>query len=218
MTGHPAFEGFNGNKMVFEEDADGSATFKFDDKGIGRSCGDCQLCCRLLPIPPLHKPAGQRCKYQQVRKGCTIYENRPYVCRSWSCRWMADATTAGMPRPDRCHYVIDLSYDTAIMGQDRVSCLQVWIDPNYPDAHKAPELRRYMLLIAEKWRSPTIIRWGSRQAMLVFPPPLTSDGEWHEDRTAVIAPNGERHDFSGVTATMDDGTVYSSDKEAPSAR
>jgi hypothetical protein len=26
-----------------------------------RQCGECQLCCKLLPVPPLNKKAGERC-------------------------------------------------------------------------------------------------------------------------------------------------------------
>jgi len=39
-----------------------------------RQCGGCTLCCKLLPVPPLEKLAGQRCQHQRHGKGCAVYE------------------------------------------------------------------------------------------------------------------------------------------------
>ena len=183
---------FNGDQMRLEENADGSASITWDDKGTGRRCGSCTLCCRLVPVPQLAKPAGTRCKHASYAKGCTIYATRPNVCRAWSCRWLADPRTAGMPRPDRCHYVIDLSYDYITMTDAKgspprmVTVAQVWVDPSFPDAWRAPELRAYMLALAEQYGVATIIRWNSRKAMTVFPPPISSDRQWHEVRDSTI--------------------------------
>jgi hypothetical protein len=56
-----------------------------------RECGDCQLCCRLLQVPPLGKKAGQRCQYQKFGKGCAVYHTAkmPPECRLWNCRWIS---------------------------------------------------------------------------------------------------------------------------------
>ncbi len=72
-----------------------------------RKCGDCSLCCKLLPMPELAKPANKRCKHQRYGKGCAIYARRPDSCRTWSCRWLLGEGTDDLPRPDRSHYVID---------------------------------------------------------------------------------------------------------------
>lgn len=32
----------------------------------------------------------------------------------------------------------------------------------------------------------TIIRYSSREALTIFPPPLTGDGQWHEVRDGVM--------------------------------
>jgi hypothetical protein len=171
-----------GNFMTFVEDDEGTAHITFDDVGTGRRCGDCRLCCRLLPVPLLRKAAGERCRYSRHGKGCTIYEQRPDVCRTWSCRWLADPTTTAIPRPDRAHYVIDLEYDYVTMQDaegSRIQVMQVWVDPAFRSAWDTKPLRDYMLLIATKWATATIIRFSSRDALVVFPPPLSSDGQWH---------------------------------------
>jgi hypothetical protein len=194
MTGYPELAG---DHMVVTEDDNGTTTISFDDVGTGRKCGSCQLCCKLVPVPPIQKPAGERCIKAKVGHGCTIYADRPYACRTWSCRWLSDAKTAGMPRPDRCHYVIDMTPDTiAITFPDtgetvRLDVLQVWVDPAFPNAHKAPELRAFMLLFAERFRAATIVRWSSNDAMVVFPPPLNTAHEWVEQRAPTMARNEE---------------------------
>ena len=178
-----------GDHMSLEVDEKGAATIRFSPTSItGRVCGGCTLCCKLLPIPIEGelKPAGERCRHARAGKGCGIYAQRPMPCRTWACRWVADRETAGMPRPDRCHYVIDIQEDYVTLapfdgGEPfKVGVIQVWVDPAFPEAAKAPELRAYMLRMAEKYRLATIVRFDSRRAYTVFPPPIADDGQWHE--------------------------------------
>jgi Fe-S-cluster containining protein len=189
-----------GDRITLTHAPDGTSTLHFSDKGTGRVCGGCTACCKLPPIPgpPLHKPAGVRCKHARTGKGCSIYSTRPMACRVWACRWLADKETAGMPRPDRAHYVIDIQEDYIEMvphdggPKQRVGVIQVWVDPAYRDAYKAPELRAYMLRMAVDHRMATIVRFSSREAVTIFPPPICEDRQWHEvldgkivDRTAL---------------------------------
>jgi len=179
-----------GDHMTYAEAPDGTLTLTFDDKGTGRVCGSCSLCCKLLPLPVLDKPANQRCEHQRHSKGCAIYATRPYACRTWSCRWVSDRTaTEGMPRPDRAHYVIDIVPDHIDLMADestgetrRVNVVTVWCDPAYRDAWRAPELRAFMLRMAEQWQLATTVRWNSSDALVVFPPPFDKAGQWHEVR------------------------------------
>src|SRR5262252_4508162 len=106
-----------------------------------RHCGECTLCCKLLPMKAgadarvpqtaaamvasgmadaaeltgmrrdFDKPAGKRCPHQRHHKGCNIYASRPFGCRVWNCRWLVESDVADIRRPDRCHYVIDLMPD-----------------------------------------------------------------------------------------------------------
>ena len=174
-----------GEHITLTHEAD-RTIITFDHKGTGRVCGGCTLCCKLLPVPDLQKPAGVRCKHQRTGKGCTIYATRPFACRTFACRWLADRETAGLPRPDRAHYVIDITADhiRAIPhdgGEPQViPVIQIWVDPAFPDAWRTPELRAYMLRLAEERRMATIIRFDSERAISVFPPPITDDHQWHE--------------------------------------
>jgi hypothetical protein len=193
----PETIGFAGEHLVITDQPDGTLTVSFETEGSGRKCGACTLCCKLVPVPTIGKVAGQRCPKSKAGHGCTIYADRPMPCRLWSCRWLSDAKTAGMPRPDRAHYVIDMEADVISIREDgsgvvhQLDVIQVWVDPAFPDAHRAPELRAYLLMFAERYRAAAIIRWSSTKAMVLFAPPLTSNGQWHEESGPVVARNSE---------------------------
>ncbi len=60
---------------------------------MDRSCGSCSLCCKLLEIPALEKLDYDWCKHCKPGcGGCTIYDERPDACRTFSCLWMTDKT------------------------------------------------------------------------------------------------------------------------------
>lgn len=131
------------------------------------------------------KPAGQRCPHQRHHKGCAIYSRRPFGCRFWNCRWLAGDDTAELPRPDRSHYVIDVSPDFVRAGDNNVQVVQVWIDPKYPDAHRDPALRAFLFRRAQEGTA-ALIRLGAMKAFVLAAPPLTGDGEWHEIHSKMV--------------------------------
>lgn len=118
---------------------------------MNRACGDCQLCCKLLPlrsrdddatmramvgagmpaptwgadmVPAFDKPANTRCQHQRHGKGCAIYARRPLSCRLWSCRWLNGDDTADQRRPDHAHLVIDCMPDYVTVRDNRTGELQ----------------------------------------------------------------------------------------------
>lgn len=148
-----------------------------------RSCGDCQLCCRLVPVREIGKVAGQRCRHQKFKKGCAVYgAGMPLSCSAWSCGWLVDPDAAGLGRPDRSHYVVDamLDYVTAVDNatgaEQKLPVVQVWIDPSHPDAHRDPALRSYL----ESKNAPALVRYGNVRATLLLPPSWTVEGRWRE--------------------------------------
>jgi hypothetical protein len=146
-----------------------------------RQCGDCQLCCKLLPTKEISKPANTRCKHQRHGKGCAIYAKRPFSCMVWNCRWLNNDDTADLSRPDRTHYVIDVIPDYITMQYDDgqsfdIPVLQIWVDPNFPDAHRDPHLRAYLARRGEKERMAAMIRYNSSEGFVLFPPALTGEG------------------------------------------
>jgi hypothetical protein len=69
----------------------------------GRTCGDCRLCCKLPDIPELSKPRDRWCQNasrERGTEGCTIYNDRPQVCREFSCAWLSGLGKE-QDRPDK---------------------------------------------------------------------------------------------------------------------
>ena len=174
----------------------------------GRVCGGCTLCCKLVPVATLGKAAGVRCQHQ-TWGGCRVY-NRLWTiapeCRLWSCAWLSDPEAEKLRRPDRARYVIDClpdsigATDTATGRTIDVPVMQVWADPDHPDAWRDdPALRAFMLARAEKGQA-TLIRYGNRRGVLVCPPPLTADGAWGEQECEGAGYHGLLHRLGAAAA------------------
>ena len=152
-----------------------------------RECGSCQSCCKLLPVPPLEKKAGERCRYQKFGKGCTVYNTRrmPPECSIWNCRWLVGDDTADLSRPDRSNYIIDVMPDFVTVRDNQtgktfpLEVVQVWCDPKHRDAHRDPALRAYLFRRALEGKA-AIIRYSATDAVTLLAPPLNTDGEWLE--------------------------------------
>jgi hypothetical protein len=131
----------------------------------------------------LNKPAGQRCLHQKHGVGCALHgtPKMPYSCAIWNCRWLVNDDTADMQRPDRTHYVIDIMPDIVEAvhndtgGTLEMEVIQIWIDPDYPEAHCDPALRRYI----DRQRKCALIRFNERDGIFVAPPSVTGEG-WYE--------------------------------------
>jgi Putative zinc- or iron-chelating domain len=177
-----------------------------------RQCGDCQLCCKLLPmqaggsqdklvveiellarglLPPdvkisddFAKPAGQRCPHQRHHKGCNIYPTRPFGCRMWSCAWLSNDGTNALPRPDRSHMVIDCTPDFVRNDGVTYPVVQVWLDPDFPEAHKDSRFREFVAARGKDGYS-TLVRTSAAVAFLIVPPVMASDHQWHEIHSKV---------------------------------
>lgn len=175
-----------GDRMRVETDSSGTTTITFDDKGTGRVCGTCTLCCKLLPVPALNKKALVRCAFQ-TSKGCRIHDKAtfPDTCRTFACRWLADRTTQALSRPDRSHVVIDMNVDEFQMPDPEtgepylVGAYQMWVDPAFPNAWRTPEIKAWIQMKRRTEQIPTLIRYGNDRVIAVFAP-ADDDDQWQE--------------------------------------
>lgn len=73
------------------------------------------MCCRLLTIEELEKPAGLLCDH--YAGGCAIYEDRPDACRGFRCIWLKSERLAPGSRlgpewrPDRANFMMYTEQD-----------------------------------------------------------------------------------------------------------
>jgi len=159
---------------------------KDEGDSVRRECGECQLCCTLLPVVALKKAGGETCRYQEIHKGCTVYRRpeMPDECSLWSCRWLLNDDASELARPNESHYVIDVMPDFITIrdqaGKTRtLQVVQIWVDPKYPEAHRDRALRRWIRKRAKKGIG-ALVRYSPSRAFALFAPPLSADDRWHE--------------------------------------
>lgn len=92
----------------------------------GRACGSCTLCCKVVSIAELAKPAGVWCTHCRPGRGCGIHMLRPMVCRGAYCEWMMSKGLGPEWKPDRSKIVL---FKTE--GGRR---LTAHVDPGFPSA------------------------------------------------------------------------------------
>jgi hypothetical protein len=149
-----------------------------------RSCGDCTLCCTLIPVSEINKAAGKQCWFLRKRKGgCLVYRGPmfPRSCKLWSCGWLLNMDAEHLARPDNAHYVIDPSPDYIVVSaadgtHGRLPVVQIWIDPKFPDAHRNPNLRAWINRRAKTHGQAALIRFNSSDAIVLLPPDITGAG------------------------------------------
>lgn len=173
-----------------------------------RRCGDCTLCCKLLPVREMNKRAGERCQHQR-HTGCAVYRKpgMPMSCSMWSCRWVVNDDTGELRRPDRSHYVIDMMPDFVTVVDDEtgertpLEVVQVWVDPKHRDAWQDPALLDYLARRGEEGKA-ALIRYSNREGITVIPPAMTSDGQFlvKEPRDGALAE--KTHSFAEVATAI----------------
>ena len=118
------------------------------------SCGACNLCCRLLGVPDIHKPARMMCWWTSRHGGCSRHAEKPLefdpnhdlmACKQFECLWLAsqaqDDPTKRMPRhmrPDLTHVVM------GPQDRDDETLIYINVDPDHPAAWKEPEVFDYL--------------------------------------------------------------------------
>lgn len=87
-----------------------------------RQCGSCSACCTMLEVTAVGKSANEWCKHCDAGKGCTIYDDRPQMCRSFSCAWLQGHLDDDW-FPEKAGMVVHFSQDA----------VNVHVDPACPD-------------------------------------------------------------------------------------
>ena len=75
-------------------------------KPKAKSCGGCDVCCRVYEIDELQKPAGRLCAH--ACGGCAVYDARPNTCRAFECLWLLRPEFDPTWRPDLAGFVMRL--------------------------------------------------------------------------------------------------------------
>jgi hypothetical protein len=115
------------------------------------------MCCRVLDIAELGKPAGTDCRHCAEGGGCGIYPDRPVVCREFHCGYLVLPFVDARWFPDDCGMMIFPDAERKQLG--------VHVDPARADAWLAEpfhaDLRRWAVA-AEKMGFHVYVAIGRR--------------------------------------------------------
>ena len=126
-------------------------------------CGACNLCCKLLQVPDINKPARMLCWWTDIHGGCQRHKEKEtdpslQACRQFKCVWLAsqdheDETKRGkrFMRPDQTHVVF------GPFDREDPLLLYVQVDPEHPSAWKEPHVSAYLEEILSKGAKVEII-------------------------------------------------------------
>lgn len=113
-----------------------------------QDCGACNLCCKLLAVPDIQKPARMLCWWTGVHGGCERHAEKATApelkaCHQFRCLWLASQDQPGqeMPRgmrPDISHVVM------GPQDPKDETLLYVQVDPDYPKAWLDPTVHGYL--------------------------------------------------------------------------
>jgi uncharacterized protein len=94
-----------------------------DAANVKRTCGDCSQCCFIFPVLEVNKLKDDWCRHCRPGEGgCSIYKQRPPVCREYTCSWLA-GTMPDYWYPLRSKMVLDR----------QGGMLRVLTHPEHPD-------------------------------------------------------------------------------------
>lgn len=134
-----------------------------------RQCGDCMVCCEYMPISTkgLIKPAQTLCPHVVVNRGCSIYETRPNVCRTWHCLWRRDAAMPDELRPDKSRMIFSLIVhedERSLFEQAHITCIAMESKADYQVPLVAQTIQRYI----DEGELPVWLSFGGGKE-LVYP-------------------------------------------------
>jgi uncharacterized protein len=111
---------------------------------IGRSCGACTMCCKVLEIEHFEKPAGRLCMHCRPEHGCSAYADRPQVCRDYECLWLTERDIPIALNPNKLG---------ALLMEDPDSDeYQAVCDPSRPMAWRHPLMFKHLVTKAKEGR------------------------------------------------------------------
>jgi uncharacterized protein len=112
---------------------------------VSHVCGDCTMCCKLLAVKELDKPARTDCLHiiqgVATRPGCSIYHQRPKSCKVFDCLWLQEDDMPAELRPDRSHVVLWVNEDGSILTAS--------VDAKYPNAYREGEMGRLLQVMLQ---------------------------------------------------------------------
>lgn len=144
-----------------------------------RECGECTMCCKLLPVVELDKPAGVMCDHCVGRSSCGIYSERPQDCKTFECMYYQMENVSTDLRPDKCGVIFEKLNDTLILGTGD------------PDRKEFPKyLNKQISLFTEDGYSVIMLNAKYKEPLIIPSPDKTSEEAWKEFKEEIETRHG----------------------------
>jgi len=147
-----------------------------------KRCGQCTLCCTVVPVAEIEKPRNSPCQHL-AHGGCGIYAFRPRSCKTWSCAWLVTPTMNASWRPDRCHIVIDVMTDHVLVtphGTGRSEAIevgQIWLEEGYDHLVASERMDAIVEAAARNHHLAVIIRFADGTCLVRAHASIAADGK-----------------------------------------
>lgn len=156
----------------------------------GRSCENCTLCCKVMPIPALEKPGGVVCAHCDWGAGCKVYARRPAPCAAFDCSYLLSPALGEEWKPTTAHFV--LGYMAA------ADIVLIFTDPDHAAAwRQAPYHARIKTWAVSE--TGYVLIWEGRRARVLIGDDEIDLGDVRDDQVIV---RSERATPGGTKATV----------------
>jgi len=119
-----------------------------------KECGECTMCCELLPIPELQKPESILCGFCKINKGCSVYKNRPNSCKEFNCVYIQDEDVDLELRPDNSKVMFEKVTDTLYLALELPRDIGSWRETKVLDFIEQLNKKGISIIVSSFTRTP----------------------------------------------------------------
>ncbi len=143
-------------------------------------CGSCSMCCFLMAVPDINKPAAIWCEHcDRPHGGCKVYNQpdvKPQACSDFACLWLVSQSRPAAERmiygvrPDRAKVMMHDARD-----EDNPNVMYVHVDPAHPAAWRWSPVLDHIQQVMRRGCAVHIIIGHRRIVLELGRDPVTSD-------------------------------------------
>jgi hypothetical protein len=127
-----------------------------------RGCDGCTLCCKVMAVRELPKPAGTWCQHCKAGTGCGIYDGRPAECRTFMCGYLQLPALSEAWKPSASRLIV-----SSELMENRIN---IHVDPGRPDAWRREpfyaEIKQWSRRITPE-RGQVVVMIGERSIVIL---------------------------------------------------
>lgn len=136
-------------------------------------CDGCTMCCLLLPVPWLNKPAGQLCRYCEAGVGCQIFNTAlTEECKKFRCAYNQIENAPISLRPDKCKIIFEKVNNEMFLGT---------MHPDYKNAYKTEVIQKQLMIFYAKGFSVILAILDNESPLVIYPAKDRKTSEVYEE-------------------------------------